>query len=119
MNNRGIAFFSLNQSPWEYTANILAMFAFLTLSELFYGNLPDNEFRRLCDSMLRFVDAPIYFDHTDGLATGDRLLGIDCVRRMIHPKSLGAIICDRASIIDKKLLDYCARESIEVVLLDK
>ncbi len=118
MNNRGIAFFSLSQSPWEYTANILAMFAFLTLSELFYGNLPDNEFRRLCDSMLRFVDAPIYFDNTDGLAIGDRLLGIDCVRRMIHPKSLGAIICDRASIIDKKLLDYCARESIEVILLD-
>ena len=119
LNERCIVFYVLNKTAYHYAGNIIAMFSALTLDQLFGGLLSDQESKRMLETFHRFLDAPVFFDETHSLNSNERVEGLLRLKRANYLKGIGAIICDRKASLAQDFIDYCARESIDLIMLEQ
>jgi len=96
INKKGVLFFSMEMAANEIVDRIISDISDVDNWKMRTGNLTDEEFSRIGDSLDEFDELPIYIDDTSSLT----ILEIrNKARRAMHDHEIGVVIIDYLQLI--------------------
>ena len=96
INKKGVLFFSMEMAANEIVDRIISDISDVDNWKMRTGNLTDEEFSRIGDSLDEFDELPIYIDDTSSLTILELR---NKARRAMHDHEIGIIIIDYLQLI--------------------
>ena len=96
INKRGVLFFSMEMAANEIVDRIISDISDVDNWKMRTGNISDEEFSRIGDSLDEFDELPIYIDDSSSLTISDIR---NKARRAAHDHDIGVVILDYLQLI--------------------
>ncbi len=96
INKKGVLFFSLEMSAREIIERMISDVSGVDNWKMRTGNLSDEEFSRICDSVGEMDEIPIYIDDTSAMTIAELR---NKARRAMHDHNIGIVIVDYLQLL--------------------